>query len=96
MAIKIDQLPMDFPFLSAAIQKQSFITNYKHIYAVNDIKSPKRCSKNNFQNESCKLGFPNSSIEDDLIEFSYISIFYHYSKDFKSAPKFFNGDHKFY
>ena len=96
MVTKIDQLPMDFPFLSAAIQKQSFITNYKHIYTVSDIKSPKSCSKNNFQNESCKLGFPNSSIEDDLIEFSYISIFYHYSKDFKSAPKFFNGDHKFY
>ena len=81
---------MDFLFLSATIQKQSFISNYKHI------KSPKSCSKNNFQNGSCKLGFPNSLLEDDLIEFSYISIFYHYSKDFKSAPKFFNGDHKFY
>ena len=87
---------MDFPFLSAAIQKQSFITNYKHIHIVNDIKSPKSCSKNNFQSASCKLGFPNSSLEDDLIEFSYISIFYHYSKDFKSEPKFFNGDQKFY
>ena len=87
---------MDFLFLSAAIQKQNFITNYKHIHIVNDIKSPKSCSKNNFQSGSCKLGFPNSSLEDDLIEFSYISIFYHYSKDFKSAPKFLNGDHKFY
>ena len=96
MAIKTDQLPMDFPFLSAAIQKQSFITNYKHIHIVNDIKSPKSCSKNNFQSGSCKLGFPNSSIEDDLIEFSYISILYHCPKDFKNAPKFFNGDNKFY
>ena len=87
---------MDFPFLSAAIQKQSFITNYKHIYIGSDMKSPKSCSKNNFQSGSCKLGFPNSSIEDDLVEFSYISISYHYSKEFKSAPKFFNGDHKFY
>ena len=28
---------MNFPFLSVAIQRQSFIMNYKHIYIVNDI-----------------------------------------------------------
>ena len=87
---------MDFPFLSPAVQKQSFITNYKYIHIVNDIKSPKSCSKNYFQTGPWKAGFPNSSLEDNLIEFSYISMFYHYSKDFKSAPKLFNGDHIFY
>ena len=87
---------MEFPLLLAAIQKQSFITNYKYICIVNDIKPLKRCPKNNFQSGSCKLGFTNNSLEDDLIEFAYISIFYHYSKYFKSAPKFFNRDHKFY
>ena len=58
---------MDFPFLSAAIQKQSSITNFKRIYIVNDIKSPESSSKNNFQSGSCNLGFPNNSSEDDLI-----------------------------
>ena len=47
---------------------------YKHVYIVNDIATKmKRCSKNNFQSGSC-----NTSLEDDFIEFSYISIFYHY------------------
>ena len=36
---------MDFPFLSVVIQKESFITNYKHIYIVTDVKSPRSCSK---------------------------------------------------
>ena len=48
----------------------------------------KGCSKNNFQNGSWKLGFPNSSLKNDLIEFSYISIFYHYSKHFKQTQFF--------
>ena len=73
---------MNFAFLSVTIQKQSLVTNYKHIFIVNDIKSP-RCSKNNLQSGSCKRGFPDSSLADDLIKFSYISIFYHYPKDFK-------------
>ena len=34
------------------------------------------------------LGFPNSALEDDLIEFSYISIFYHHSKDCQAHPSF--------
>ena len=61
---------MNITFLTAAIQKQSFITIYKHIYIVDDIKSSKSCSKNNLQSGSCKLDFPNSPLEDDLIEFS--------------------------
>ena len=75
MVIKIDQLPHEFSVSIITIQKQIFITNYKHIYIVNDIKSPKSCSKNNFQSGSCKLGFPNKSLEDDVIQFPYISIF---------------------
>ena len=64
---------MNFTFLAVAIQKQSFITSYKHIYIVNAIKSSKSCSTNNLQNRSCKLDFPNiSSLDDDLIEFSYL------------------------
>ena len=58
---------MNFPFLSVAIQKQSFNTDYKDIYIDNGIKLPKSCSKTNLQSGSCKLGFPNSSLEDDLI-----------------------------
>ena len=29
--------PINFSFLSVAIQKQSFMMNYKHIYILNDI-----------------------------------------------------------
>ena len=43
--------PMNYSFLSVAIQKQSFMMNYKHIYILNDIL-PKRCSKNNLQSGS--------------------------------------------
>ena len=33
----------------------------------------KSFSKNNLQNRSCELDFPNiSSLDDDLIEFSYL------------------------
>ena len=64
---------MNFTFLAVAIQKQSFITSYKHIYIVNATKSSKSFSKNNLKNRSCKLDFPNiSSLDDDLIEFSYL------------------------
>ena len=38
--------------------------------------------------KSCKLGFSNSSLENDLIKFSYTSIFYHHSKDFQAHPNF--------
>ena len=71
-----------FAFLAVAIQRKSFITNYKHIYIV--IKPSKSCTKNNLQSGSGKLDFPNnSSLEDDLIEFAYLNF------------KFFNGGHKF-
>ena len=68
--LKLASSGMEFPLLLAAIQKQSFITNYKYICIVNDIKPLKRCPKNNFQSGSCKLGFTNNSLEDDLIEFA--------------------------
>ena len=56
--------------IAVAIQKQSFIMNYKHIYIVNVIKSSKSCSKNNLQSGSCKLDVPNiSSLDDDLMNF---------------------------
>ena len=59
---------MNFAFLAFAIQKQSSITNYKHIYIVNAIKSSESCSKNNYQSGSCKLDFADiSSLKDDLI-----------------------------
>ena len=64
---------MNFLILSAAIQKQSLITNYKHIYIVLGVKSPKSCSKYIFYSASCKLGFP---------------IFYHHYKDFQAHPSF--------
>ena len=79
--LKLTSYHIDFLFLSLAIQKQSLIMNYQHIYIVNGIKSPKCVSKINVQSGSCKLLFPNNSLDDDLIEFSYIPIFYHYSKD---------------
>ena len=61
---------MNFTFLAVAIQKQSFIMNYKHIYIVNAIKSSKSCSKNNLQSGSCKLDVPDiSSLDDDLMNF---------------------------
>ena len=46
------------------------------------------CSKKILQSGSCKLGLPNTSLEDGLITFSYISIFYHYPKDFKHTQVF--------
>ena len=64
---------MNFLILSAAIQKQSLITNYKHIYIVLGVKSPKSCSKYILYSASCKLGFP---------------IFYHHYKDFQAHPSF--------
>ena len=42
----------------------------------------------NFQSGSCKLGLPNNPLENELIESSYISIFYHYSKDSKHTQVF--------
>ena len=71
--LNISQLHrMNLTFLAVAIQKQSLILIYKHIYIVNAIKLSKSCWKNNLQNRSCKLDFPNiSSLDDDLIEFSY-------------------------
>ena len=78
---------MNFPFLSVSIQNQIFMMNYKHIYMVNDTAAI-TLFKNNLQSRSCKLHFPNSLLQDDLIDISYISIFYHYSKDFKHTQVF--------
>ena len=58
---------------SSCNSKTNFHYELQNIYIVNDIKSSKSCSKNNLQNRSCKLDFPNiSSLDDDLIEFSYL------------------------
>ena len=87
MVVKTDELPHKVSFSVSCTS--SFITNYKHIYIINDINSPKSCSnKKKIQSESCKLGLPNNSLEDELIESSYISIFYHYSKDSKHTQVF--------
>ena len=57
---------------SSCNSKTKFHYELQNICIVNAIKSSKR-SKNNLQNRSCKLDFPNiSSLDDDLIEFSYL------------------------
>ena len=87
MVVKTDELLHEFAFSISCTS--SFITNYKHIYIVNDINSPKEMFKQkNFQSGSCKLGLPNNPLEDELIESSYISIFYRYSKDSKHTQVF--------
>ena len=70
---------MNFPFLSVVNRNQKI---YYELHS-SQRKAPKSCSKN-LQNGSCKLVFPNSSLEDDLIQFSCISIFYNHSKDFQA------------
>ena len=87
--LKLTSYRMDFPFMSAAIQKRSFITNYKHIYIVNDIKSPKSCPKNNFQSGSwCKLGFPNNSLKMTWLNFHTFQYFIIIQKTLKAHRSF--------
>ena len=84
--LNIDQLTHEFSVSISCNSKtkfhyelQTYDTN-----RVNDINSPKNCSKNNLHSGSYKPGFPNSSLEDGLIELSYISIF----EDFQHTKVF--------
>ena len=72
--LNIDLLPYEFSVSISCNSKTKFhyeLQTY-NTNIVNDIKSRKNCSKNNLHSALCKPGFPNSSLEDDLIEFSYI------------------------
>ena len=72
--LNIDLLPHEFSVSISCNSKTKFhyeLQTY-NTNIINDIKSRKNCSKNNLHSGLCKPGFPNSSLEDDLIEFSYI------------------------
>ena len=69
----IDHLPIYRHEFSVSISCESKSKIYYELHS-SQRKAPKSWSKN-LQNGSCKLGFPNSSLEDDLIQFSCISIF---------------------
>ena len=86
--LNIYQLPHEFS-VSISCNSKTKVHYESQTHNTNIVTCHERnCSKNNLHSGSCKPGFPNSSLEDDLIEF-----FIHFSYIF--TPTFFDGCYKF-